>query len=123
MTIGKFSRICGLSVDTLRYYEKLGLLRGIKRDRGGRREFRERDLSWIAFVKRLKDTDMPLTEILRYADLREQGDCTMEERKALLYVHANRLMESIIERQCALKALQDKIQFYEQESKKSQRSA
>ncbi|HEY5960209.1 MAG TPA: MerR family transcriptional regulator [Polyangiaceae bacterium] len=123
MTIGEFSRICGLSVDTLRYYERLGLLRGIKRDRGGRREFRERDLSWIAFVKRLKDTDMPLTEILRYADLREQGDCTLQERKALLYVHANKLMKSINEQQSALEALQDKIQFYEQETKKNQSSA
>lgn len=123
MTIGEFSRICGLSVDTLRYYEKLGLLRGIRRDRGGRREFRERDLSWIAFVKRLKDTDMPLTEILRYADLREQGDRTLEERKALLCVHAQRLMDSIIEQQSALRALQDKIQFYEQETKRSKSSA
>ena len=81
MTIGEASRRTGLPESTLRYYEKRGLLRAA-RDGGGRRDYGEEDLAWIAFLCRLKETGMPLREIRRYAELRYAGPSTMPQASA-----------------------------------------
>ena len=73
MIIGEFSRLTGISAYTLRYYEKKGLLH-VERDGAGRRDYREADVEWVKFIKRLKDTGMLLRDIRHYSDLRYQGD-------------------------------------------------
>ena len=73
MNIKEFSSLVGLSAHTLRYYEKIGLLKHVHRNASGHRVYSAKDLSWISFVKRLKETAMPLEEILEYAKLREVG--------------------------------------------------
>lgn len=72
MIIGEFSRLTGISEYTLRYYEKKGLLH-VERDGAGRRDYREADVEWVKFIKRLKDTGMLLRDIRHYSDLRYQG--------------------------------------------------
>lgn len=115
MTISSFAKQCGISEDTLRYYEKIGLIRRIQRDTAGRRSFGPEDLAWIEFVKRLKDTGMPLTEIKRYADLREKGRSTAPERYRLLKHHAATLMDRIKADSMNLRLLRNKMAFYKRE--------
>lgn len=112
MNIQHFAARCGLSAHTLRYYEKLGLLRHVRRDSSGHRRFADADLSWVEFIKRLKDTGMPLEQIQRYADLREQGDASHAQRLQLLQAHAAALQARIALEAEHLDKLQEKIEHY-----------
>ena len=73
MTIQEFATLTGLTVHTLRYYEQIGLLDQIQRAPSGHLIYQQQDLLWVAFIKKLKATGMPLREIQLYADLRKQG--------------------------------------------------
>jgi DNA-binding transcriptional MerR regulator len=85
----------GFSIDTLRYYEKIGLLSGIARDTAGRRVYSEQDLGWLHMLRCLRDTGMPLAEIRRYAELVRDGDGTLRDRIELLAEHDRRVEEQI----------------------------
>ncbi|WP_226685449.1 MerR family transcriptional regulator [Stutzerimonas stutzeri] len=116
LSIRQFAARTGLSADTLRYYEKIGLLRQVARDASGFRVYGPRDLEWIGFILRLKDTGMALDDIIRYADLREHGDATLAARQALLEAHAARLQKRIQRDREHLDALQAKIALYRQQT-------
>jgi len=116
LSIRQFAARTGLSADTLRYYEKIGLLRQVARDASGFRVYGPRDLEWIGFILRLKDTGMALDDIIRYAELRECGDATLAARQALLEQHAARLHERIQRDHQHLDALQAKIALYRQQT-------
>lgn len=119
MRIGEFSKRTGLSVDTLRYYEKEKLLTP-QRDFNDRRVYSEADIRWIEFIIRLKDTGMPLKEIRRYARLRAKGDNTMNERLEMLIAHKANLEAQIEKLNAHKEKLGDKIEFYKDEiSRKS----
>ena len=113
-TIGEFSSITGISIHTLRYYEKEKL---IQPDRlaNGRRVYSDSDLTWIQFIRRLKDTGMPIREIRGYAALRARGDDTLEERMEMLIRHRTALKEEIAAMQEHLGNLDDKIRHYRSE--------
>ena len=74
MKIGELARQTGLSVDTLRFYERIGLIQRPARDGGGRRDYDPAVLDWIAFLARLAATGMRQADRVRYAALRRQGD-------------------------------------------------
>lgn len=114
MNIQKFSERTHISSHTIRYYEKIGLLKNISRHANSHRWFTEKDIIWIEFIKRLKDTGMPLDNILKYADLRDEGDSTSELRMQILQQHAVMLEEKIAAEQFHLKKLKDKIEHYSQ---------
>jgi DNA-binding transcriptional MerR regulator len=116
LSIQQFGAHTGLSADTLRYYEKIGLLRHVTRDASGHRVYGSRDLEWIGFILRLKDTGMALDDIIRYADLRELGNSTLEARQALLETHATKLQKRLQRDREHLDALQAKIEFYRQQT-------
>lgn len=113
MTIGEASRRTGLPESTLRYYEKRGLLRAA-RDGGGRRDYGEEDVAWIQFLRRLKETGMPLGDIRRYADLRAFGDASLAERLEMLRVHREYVLEQRRRWEGFLNKLEEKIVLYEQ---------
>jgi DNA-binding transcriptional MerR regulator len=114
MNIKKFSEITHLTPYTIRYYEKMGLLKHVSRNTSGHRWFSDKDIIWIGFIKRLKDTGMPLNDILQYANLREQGESTSELRMKMLQQHAVILEAKITEEQSHLKKLNQKIEYYSQ---------
>lgn len=122
MNIGEFAARVGANPHTIRYYEKLGLLGRVRRLPNGHRFFSERDVEWIAFVQRLKDTGMPLEGILRYAQLRAQGDSTLLTRQRLLEEHSIALKREIAKQQLHLKKLDEKIAFYRTAVKKAKRA-
>jgi DNA-binding transcriptional MerR regulator len=113
MTIGEASRRTGLPESTLRYYEKRGLLRAA-RDGGGRRDYGEEDVAWIQFLRRLKETGMPLGDIRRYADLRASGDASLAERLKMLRIHREYVLEQRRRWEGFLNKLEEKIVLYEQ---------
>lgn len=113
-SIGEFSRLTNLGIHTLRYYEHENLITP-KRNSNNRRCYSDKDLAWIEFIKRLKDTGMPIKEIQRYAKLRAEGYLTLNERMEMLTVHRESLNEQIKVLQEYMAKLDDKIDFYRQE--------
>ena len=85
----------GFSLDTLRYYERIGLLDDIERTSGGQRVFTDDDLAWLGILRCLRDTGMPIARMQRYADLARGGDETLAERVALLEEHDAAVEEQI----------------------------
>jgi len=88
--IGEFSERIGLSIDTLRYYEKLGLIYP-ERDESNKRVYSEKDIEWLKFIIRLKEINMPIKQIQYYSKLRYDGDDTIKERLELLEEQMDRL--------------------------------
>ncbi|MYS83913.1 MerR family transcriptional regulator [Embleya scabrispora] len=88
----------GFSLDTLRYYERIGLLADVDRAPSGHRRFTEDDLQWLGILRCLRDTGMPIADMRRYAELARTGDQeSLAERIALLEKH-----DTAVERQIAL---------------------
>ncbi len=114
MLIGEFSQRTGLSADTLRYYEKEGLIKPRRSD-SGRRNYSEDDINWAEFILRLKETGMPIREIRRYAKLRAEGAETLDERLEMLIIHRERLNAQIALLNEHRNKLDDKIELYKGE--------
>ena len=113
-SIGEFSKATGLGIHTLRYYEHENLIIPL-RNSSNRRRYSEKDIAWIAFIKRLKATGMPIKEIKKYAALRANGDATLSERMEMLMQHRQSLNERIRQLQEHEAMLDEKIAFYWQE--------
>jgi DNA-binding transcriptional MerR regulator len=112
MNIKKFSKVSNVSSYTIRYYEKIGLLKNVSRNASVNRWSTEKDSIWIEFIKRLKDTGMSLDNIRKYADLRDQGASTSELRMQILISHSLTLEEKMKEDQFHLEKLKEKIVHY-----------
>ena len=113
-SIGEFSKVTGLGIHTLRYYEHESLIIPL-RNASNRRRYSEKDIAWIAFIKRLKATGMPIKEIKKYAVLRAKGDATLSERMEMLVQHRQSLNEQIKQLQEHEAMVDEKIAFYRQE--------
>jgi DNA-binding transcriptional MerR regulator len=109
LTIKQVAQHTGLSIDTLRYYERIGLLEPIGRARSGHRRYTEHDLAWIDLIMRLRETGMPLAEMARFAQLRRQGVATLTERRLMLEHHQRVLEAHMQDLAQHLAALQSKI--------------
>jgi DNA-binding transcriptional MerR regulator len=114
MKIGTLAKRSGLSADTLRYYEKVGLLPRAERDPGGRRAYCAEDLPWIEFLQKLKATAMPMRRRIDYARLRAQGPTTAHERRKILEEHQADLFRRREEINACLVLLDEKIGTYRQ---------
>ncbi|OOF55554.1 MerR family transcriptional regulator [Rodentibacter myodis] len=111
MKIKEFSQKCGLSADTLRYYEKENLLHPI-RDANGYRMYGERDIEWVGFILRLKEMGVSISQIKVYAQLRHLGDRTIHQRYELLLQHQKKLQlqqQKLAEHQAYL---ENKLKLY-----------
>ena len=84
MTIAQVSRRCGVSADTLRYYERMGLLPSIARTPGGIRDYSEDDCSWVDYIKCMRTAGVSVETLAEYVALYRQGDETIVARKQLL---------------------------------------
>ncbi|MFD3448960.1 MerR family transcriptional regulator [Microbacteriaceae bacterium 4G12] len=111
-TIKEISKITGLTEHTLRYYEKIGLLNEVKRDRNGYRQYAESDISWINFLIRLKVTGMSVADMKLFSDLRSQGESTISARRELLEMHQNKILKEMQELKDNLVKIEEKIDYY-----------
>ncbi|GAB3464748.1 MerR family transcriptional regulator [Actinophytocola sediminis] len=104
----------GLSIDTLRYYERIELIDPPARDSGGRRVYNEADLAWLEFLTRLRTTGMPIRMMREYAKLRHQGVASTGRRKQILVSQRADVLDRIAELHSCLDVLNYKIANYEQ---------
>jgi DNA-binding transcriptional MerR regulator len=113
VTIAEAARRTGVSVHTLRYYERAGLVvTPVDRTAGGRRRYRRLDLKWIVICTKLRATGMPISGIRRYADLVAAGPGNEQERLALLESHRVDVLAKLAEIQENLKIIDYKIDVY-----------
>ena len=95
MTIREVAAKTNMSTDTLRYYERIGLLPPVPRNAAGIRNYDEYFVNFINFIKKLKASGMSLEHIIDYIRLAEMGDATIQERKKLLAEARETLIEKI----------------------------
>ena len=104
----------GFSLDTLRYYEREGILPPVARSAGGRRTYTEVDLARLGFLRCLRDTGMPIALLKRYGEL-SVDDSTLAERAALLEDHATAVRQEIEELRQRERQLAEKVAWYRSE--------
>ena len=109
LTIQQVAQKTGLSIHTLRYYERLGLLVSVHRLSNGHRRYDESDLRWIDLLKCLRASAMPISEMQRFAEITRQGTSTAHERRKLLEAHRLKVLAQLQENQHTLAFLDTKI--------------
>jgi DNA-binding transcriptional MerR regulator len=113
LSIAEAARHTGLSVHTLRYYERAGLVvTAVGRTAGGRRRYRQLDLDWLTVCTRLRATGMPIQTIRRYAQLVSAGHGNERERLALMEAHRADVLDKLAELQENLTLIDHKIDVY-----------
>ena len=120
MKIGELAKRTEISAHTVRYYERIGLLPYADRDGGGQRDYDQSILTWIDFLGRMKTTGMPIREMLRYANLRQQGDHTGPKRRAMLEAHREKARARVADLEACLLILDIKIDGYVEAEKRTQ---
>lgn len=114
MTIAEVSKKFNLSADTLRYYERIGLIPRVNRTKGGIRNYTEEDCRWVEHVKCMRGIGLSVEILMEYARLYEQGEETIEARKELLIEQRKNLKTKMEEMTKVLGRMDDKIAGYEQ---------
>ncbi|GIF46794.1 DNA-binding transcriptional MerR regulator [Asanoa ferruginea] len=113
-TISEVAARTGLSVHALRFYEREGLFaEPINRNASGRRVYSDDDVEWVALCARLRESDMPLEAIRRYAELIREGPGNETTRLALLREHEERIADQIASLSAALSLISYKVRVYE----------
>ncbi|SRR6266498_247860 len=113
MKIAVVSEQYGISVDTLRYYERVGLIPPVNRNESGIRDYNELDLRRVDFIKCMRSAGLPIEILIEYVALVQKGDKTIEARKEILIEQRDLLMARMNEMQKTLEILEHKIEVYE----------
>ena len=114
MTITEASKKYDISADTLRYYERIGLIPPVPRTSGGVRDYDEASCGWIELMKCMRAAGVQIEALIRYVALFRQGDGTLEERKALLEGQREQLAARMSDMQRSLDRLNEKIAWHDQ---------
>ncbi|MGG7162827.1 MerR family transcriptional regulator [Clostridium ihumii] len=113
MNITEVSKKFGLSQDTLRYYERIGLLPHVNRNKSGIRYYTIEDCNWVEFIKCMRSAGLPIEVLIEYVSLFKKGDETIDTRKNILIEQRQILSEKIEEMQNTLNRLDKKIAMYD----------
>ncbi len=113
MRISEISEQCDISPDTLRYYERVGLIPTVNRSKSGIRNYDQADVEWVGFIKCMRSAGLPIEVLTEYVDLVQQGDRTNEARKQILIEQRAQVQARIAEMQQTLDLLNHKIEVYE----------
>ncbi|MEH7338616.1 MerR family transcriptional regulator [Priestia megaterium] len=111
-SIQQIASMTGLSTHTLRYYEKIGLIKNVQRAQTGYRQYTDFDLAWIQFLIRLRVTGMPMLKMKQFSDLRQKGESTITARKELLEEHYKDVLGKIEELELNSHKIEEKIAHY-----------
>ncbi len=114
MTIAEVSKKYDLSPDTLRYYERIGLIPPVPRNKSGIRNYDEDSCRWIELMKCMRKAGVQIEALIEYVDLFQKGDATVDARKNILIEQRNQLMDRMEDMQQSLDRLNEKIERYEQ---------
>jgi DNA-binding transcriptional MerR regulator len=113
MTIAEVSRRFDLSPDTLRYYERIGLIPEVNRTSGGMRDYTEESCNWVELAKCLRAAGVPIESLIEYCTLARQGDSTIHARKELLVEERKKIVDKMEEMKATLDRISFKIERYE----------
>jgi DNA-binding transcriptional MerR regulator len=113
MKIAEVSEQYSISSDTLRYYERVGLIPPVNRNGGGIRDYNELDLRRVQFIKCMRSAGLPIEVLIKYMELVQKGDKTNEARKEILKEQRELLLTRMQEMQKTLDILDHKIEVYE----------
>ena len=113
MKIAEVSERYGISHDTLRYYERIGLIPPVNRNGSGIRDYNEIDIRRVEFIKCMRSAGLPIETLIEYVALVQQGDKTIETRKEILLEQREQLVARMAEMQKTLDMLDYKIKVYE----------
>jgi DNA-binding transcriptional MerR regulator len=102
----------GFSLDTLRYYERIGLIEPVRRAAGGHRRYSDDDLGWLDMLRCLRGTGMPIAQMQSFAELTREGDGTVADRLALLEEHDASVEAEMARLIAQRRKIQDKIAYY-----------
>lgn len=114
MNISEVSKKYGISIDTLRYYEKEGLIPPVRRTESGLRDYSDKDCGWVEFIKCMRSAGLSIETLREYIDLYQKGSRTLLKRKNLLIAERDRLAQRVEELQSILQRLNYKIDTYEE---------
>lgn len=114
MSITEVSRKYNLTADTLRYYERIGLIPPVNRNNSGVRDFTEEDCNWVYFIKCMRSAGLSIEVLIEYVKMFQKGNSTIKARKELLIEQRNQLKDRIREMQETLDRLDKKIDGYEE---------
>ena len=114
MTIAEVSRQYDISADTLRYYERVGLIPSVSRNKSGFRDYSEEDCRWVSFIKCMRRAGVQVEALIDYVALYQRGDGTQEARKQLLIEQRDLLKAKTEEMLATLQLLESKIERYDQ---------
>lgn len=113
MSIKQFSQLTGITADTLRYYEKIGLLPPVPRTESGIRSYDANSFAWVQLIQQLKASGLMLEEIQEYIRLARAGNATLEKRKSLLFHSRQALQQKLLHMQGLLNKANDLLANYE----------
>ena len=113
MTIAEVSKRYGLTQDTIRYYEKIGLIPPVPRNSSGIRNFDEQSCRWIEFIKCMRNAGLSIEVLTKYVKLFKEGKSTVKERKDLLIGQREKLLEKQEDIKKTLDRLNYKIEIYD----------
>ncbi|MEV6343696.1 MerR family transcriptional regulator [Actinoplanes sp. NPDC051851] len=111
-TPGEVAGKLGVSIDTLRYYERIGLLHGVERTSTGHRVFSEDDFGRLGLLRCLRDSGMPIARLRQFAELLGGGDDTYEQRVALLAEHDAEIDAKVERLRREQSRVREKIEWY-----------
>ena len=114
MTITEVSQEYDITADTLRYYERIGLIPPVSRNASGIRDYTEEDCNWVHFIKCMRGAGLSIEVLVEYVTMFQQGNSTIKARKELLIEQRSQLAEKIKEMQETLTRLDKKIDGYEE---------
>lgn len=114
MTISEVSEKYNISVETLRYYERIGLIPPVNRNKNGIRDYNETDCNWVNYMKCMRSAGLSIESLIEYTTLFRQGVSTIGARKQILIEQRNEIANKVKEMQAVLKRLDLKIDNYEE---------
>ena len=118
MTIKEVCKQFDISADTLRYYERVGIIPKVKRTKGGIRDYSEEDISWVENAICMRSAGVPVEMLIEYVKLYQEGDNTLEARRDLLIEARVEVQNKIDQYVETLNKLNFKISRYEEAVKK-----
>lgn len=113
MIIAKVCKLYDISADTLRYYERIGLIPPVTRGKNGMRDYQESDLGWVEFIKCMRSAGISIEALIEYVAMFQKGSSTSAARKELLMEERDKLANRIKEMQTTLVRLNTKIEDYD----------
>ena len=120
MTIAEVSKKYDISQDTLRYYERIGLIPPVPRTKSGIRNYDEASCGCVELMKCMRKAGVQIEALIEYVDLFQQGDATLEARKNILVYQRDQLMSRMEEMQESLDRLNQKIENYDRDMRKAE---